>query len=49
MDTMGEISRGLKAHMTQDVGDQVWQQKQEICSLSGKNRQHVFEITGWMQ
>lgn len=27
MDTMGEISRGLKALMTQDVGDQAWQQK----------------------
>lgn len=49
MDTMGENSWGLKAHMTQDVGDQAWQQKQEICSSSGKKRLHIFEITGWMQ
>lgn len=49
IDTMGENSWGLKAHMTQDVGDQAWQQKQEICSSSGKKRLHIFEITGWMQ
>lgn len=49
MNSTGENSGGWKAHMTQDVGDQAWQQNQEICSSSGKKRLHIFEITGWME
>jgi hypothetical protein len=43
---MKENSTELKAQMTQDLGDQAWQLKYEICSSSGKNRLHIFEITG---